>query len=177
MSLVENGLIHLYVGDGKGKTTAALGLAMRALGAGEKIFFAQFLKGRESSEIVILKRLGIDVIRTDGITKFSKDMNEEEKKTAKALCQKCLEQIEEAVNSNKYGLIVCDEVVDAINLGFIDTDEFLSIINKRKSNTEIVMTGRNPNDKIVDAADYLTVMSALKHPYRKGIKGRLGIEY
>lgn len=177
MSLVENGLIHLYVGDGKGKTTAALGLAMRALGAGEKIFFAQFLKGRESSEIVILKRLGIDVIRTDGITKFSKDMNEEEKKAAKALCQKCLEQIEEAVNSNKYGLIVCDEVVDAINLGFIDTDEFLSIINKRKSNTEIVMTGRNPNDKIVDAADYLTVMSALKHPYRKGIKGRLGIEY
>ena len=177
MSLVENGLIHLYVGDGKGKTTAALGLAMRALGAGEKIFFAQFLKGRESSEIIILKRLDIDVIRTDGITKFSKDMNEEEKKAAKTLCQKCLEQIDEAVNSNKYGLIVCDEVVDAINLGFIDTDEFLNIINKRKSNTEIVMTGRNPNDKIVDAADYLTVMSALKHPYRKGIKGRLGIEY
>ncbi len=177
MSLVENGLIHLYVGDGKGKTTAALGLAMRALGAGEKIFFAQFLKGRESSEVIILKRLGIDVVRTEGIVKFSKYMNDEEKKSAKELCQKCLNQVKEAVKSNEYGLIVCDEVVDAINLGFIDTDEFLSIIEKRGSHTEIVMTGRNPNDKIVDTADYLTVMSALKHPYNKGIKGRLGIEY
>ena len=177
MSLVENGLIHLYVGDGKGKTTAALGLAMRALGAGENIFFAQFLKGRESSEIVILKKLGIDVIRTCGITKFTKDMNDEEKAEAKILCQECLMQVKEAISSDKYQLIVCDEIVDAINLGFIDTDEFLNAVNSRPLNTEMVLTGRNPNDKIVEAADYLTVMTALKHPYRKGIKGRRGIEY
>ena len=177
MSLVENGLIHLYVGDGKGKTTAALGLAMRALGAGEKVFFAQFLKGRETSEIHVLNRLGIDVVRTEGIVKFTKDMNEDEKAEAKSICNQCLAKLKNAVDCGSYGLVVADEIVDAINAGFVDTDEFLQIVQSRKMHTEIVLTGRNPNDKIVDAADYLTVMTALKHPYRKGIKGRLGIEY
>lgn len=177
MSLVESGLIHLYVGDGKGKTTAALGLAMRAIGAGQKVFIAQFLKGRETSELPVLHTLGIVVMRTEDIKVFTKNMNDEEKIAAKISCEELLEKVKKAISSEDYGLVVLDEIVDAINAGFLDTDIVLDIISKRKPHTEIVMTGRNPKDKIVEAADYLTVMTALKHPYQRGVPGRRGIEY
>lgn len=177
MSLVENGLIHLYVGDGKGKTTAALGLAMRAIGAGEKVFIAQFLKGRETSELPVLHTLGITVMRTEDIKSFTKNMTQEEKENAKISCQALLENVKSAILDGNYGLIVLDEIVDAINVGFLDIDLVLGIISKRKPHTEIVMTGRNPKDKIVEAADYLTVMTALKHPYQRGVASRRGIEY
>ena len=177
MVSAQFGLVHLYVGDGKGKTTAAMGLAIRAMGADRKVFVAQFLKGQWTCEVPILQRLEIDVVRTADITKFTNQMNDDEKNAAKNSCRECFLSAKEALTCGNYGLVVLDEVVDAVNEGFVDVNELIEIITSRSEGTEVVMTGRNPKQEIVDAADYLTVMSALKHPYQRGIVGRKGIEY
>lgn len=171
------GLVHLYVGDGKGKTTAAMGLAMRALGAGRKVLIVQFLKGRHTSELSVLNRLGIKVVRTEGIVKFTNQMNQAEKLEAAASCKSCLDCAREALASSEYGLVVLDEVVDAVNSELLDITMLLETISSRVSDTEVVMTGRNPKDPIIEVADYLTVMTALKHPYQRGVASRMGIEY
>ena len=177
MEEIIEGLVHLYVGDGKGKTTAAMGLAMRALGAGKKVLVVQFLKGRETSELTILKRLGIEVIRTHEVKKFTNQMNEEELKIARDNCTSCINSAKDALASGDYGLIVLDEVVDAVNTKLVDSNVLIDALSNRATTTEVVMTGRNPGDEIIDAADYLTIMTALKHPYRRGVASRKGIEY
>lgn len=177
MVYAQPGLVHLYVGDGKGKTTAAMGLAIRALGAERKVLVTQFLKGRGTAELSVLGRLGIEVVRTPEVKKFTNQMDDAEREEAKQSCEACLARAAEALQSGEYGLVVMDEVVDAVNVGFIDVARLIEVISNRHSETEVVLTGRNPKEEIVDAADYLTVMSALKHPYQKGIVARKGIEY
>lgn len=171
------GMIHLYVGDGKGKTTAALGLAIRALGAGNRVLIAQFLKGRNTSELTPLRSLGIEIFRTEAITTFTFDMTDEEKRLAAKNCDCCFSKVEAAIAAKEYDMLVLDEVVDAVNAGMLPLERLLSLLKNRDPSLEIVMTGRNPKDEIVAAADYLTVMTSLKHPYQHGVKSRPGIEY
>lgn len=173
----QEGLIHLYVGDGKGKTTAAMGLAVRAKGAGKRVLVAQFLKGQPTSELGPLKSLGIDVIRTEEMKKFVFQMDEEELAAARQNCRTVLGRVREAIEGGEYDLFVLDEVVDAVNVKLVDSKELLSILSGRAKDAEVVMTGRNPGEDLVEAADYLTMMTALKHPYQRGIQSRKGIEF
>ena len=109
------GLLHLYVGDGKGKTTAAVGLSVRAVGAGKRVLIAQFLKGRPTAELKPLSELGIEVFRTKELTKFTFQMSREELAQAKQSCDALLDRVAEALKQDSFDLVVLDEVVDAVN--------------------------------------------------------------
>jgi cob(I)alamin adenosyltransferase len=171
------GLLHLYVGDGKGKTTAAVGLSVRARGAGKRVLIAQFLKGRPTAELKPLSELGIAVLRSKELTKFTFQMNREELAQAKQSCEELLERVAQALKGELFDLVVLDEVVDAVNADLLDSRRLLEVVSSRGTDVEMVMTGRNPKDDISDAADYITVMTAVKHPYERGIASRLGIEF
>jgi cob(I)alamin adenosyltransferase len=171
------GLLHLYVGDGKGKTTAAVGLAVRARGAGMRVLIAQFLKGRPTAELEPLSRLGVVVRRTKELTKFTFQMDQNELLQARQSCEALLGEVKQGLADNLYDLVVLDEAVDAVNAGLLDLEQLLDAANCRGANTEMVMTGRNPKPELESAADYITAMTAVKHPYKRGVSSRYGIEY
>lgn len=174
----EKGLIHIYAGDGKGKTTAAVGLSVRCAGAGGKVLFFQFLKDGSSSEIAILKTIpGIDVVDPIANTKFVFQMNEEEKKEYAKRCSDKLKELQEHIKKNNYDMIILDEVIHVVNYDFIQVSELLSFIEKRPYNTELILTGRNPKAALLEVADYVTEMAKIKHPYDNGIPARTMIEY
>lgn len=172
---MNKGLIHIYCGDGKGKTTAAVGLAIRCAGAGGRVMFFQFLKGNSSSERDIINRIdNIDVI--DGIEdmKFIWDMNEKEK-------EKVCVQYRSIFNSmikiaGEYDMIVFDEIIPAVQYDFVTESELISFLHNKPGTTEIVLTGRTPSRRLCGMADYITEMKKIKHPYDSGITARKGIE-
>lgn len=171
------GLVHLYVGDGKGKTTAAVGLSVRCAGCGGRVLFCQFLKGRPTGELAPLESLGVWVLRAPGVSGFVSAMDKEALELCKKGHRDCLSQIRLAVNSGSYDLVVLDEAVDAVNTGLLPPEQVIELIQKRPAHTEMVLTGRNPPDSLVEASDYLTHFTCVKHPYQKGIPARPGIEY
>lgn len=175
--MITNGLIHIYEGDGKGKTTAAVGLSIRMLGNGGKVLFIQFLKGRQTGEIEPLKKLGATIYRTDDIKKFVRSMSPEELKQCKENISSCFDKFKDGLASGNYDLIVGDEILHAVNYGFINLDELLESLSHKSPSVEAVLTGRNPAKELIDVADYVTHMSATKHPYSCGISARAGIEY
>ncbi|MFZ3064709.1 MAG: cob(I)yrinic acid a,c-diamide adenosyltransferase [Nitrospirota bacterium] len=173
------GLIHIYTGEGKGKTTAAIGLAVRAAGNGMKVLFVQFLKGgEESGELKIFKGLqeNIEVIRFDQRHPifFKKEDTKEGLINA---AKEALRLIDEKIKSGKYDLVVLDEINNLIFQGWADVNELTDIIRKRPEGVEIVLTGRGASKELIEIADYVTGMKAIKHPFKKGIKARKGIEY
>ena len=171
------GLIHIYYGNGKGKTTAAIGLSIRALGSGKQVVFAQFLKNGTSSELNILKGLkGINIRFLSTHRGFYKKQDDEERKlTAK----ECRELFDSIVQQSRDGaqLLVLDEIVSAFNYDIISEKELIDFLKNKPEELEIVMTGRSPSQSLLDAADYVTEMKKVKHPYDKGIKARHGIEF
>ena len=170
------GLIHIYCGDGKGKTTAAAGLAVRAAGAGRKVLFVQFFKDGTSSEIEPLRRLGIEVrVITENLG-FIWNMDDEELARAKRAYTDLLLNAEKEA-ADGYGLLVLDEIISAVNCGIVPERELLDFLVCRPENLEIVLTGRNPSPALSDAADYITEMRKIRHPYDEGVMGRKGIEY
>lgn len=173
----NKGYVHLYVGSGKGKTTASIGLSVRAKGAGKRVLIAQFLKGQNTAELVPLTSLGIDIIRTKEAKKFVFQMNEEELALCSADCLGCFAKVQAACDNHSYDLIVMDEIVDAVNLKLISVDALVALVKGRPAEIEMVMTGRNPEQKIIDIADYYTLMTAEKHPYNEGVTQRKGIEF
>jgi len=171
------GLVHYYYGDGKGKTTAALGLALRAAGADRRAAVVQFLKGSPYSEIKSLEKLGIEVCQTKAVKKFVFQMNDEEKLSAANDCKAALDFAIKAAIGGEYDLVVLDEVTDAIAVGLLDEAALIGLIENHSDKTEIVMTGHVPNEKVVERADYVTEMAKRKHPYDRGIMARKGIEF
>jgi len=171
------GLTHIYCGDGKGKTTAAVGLSVRAAGSGMKVLFAQFFKSGKSSEMNILEKLdNITIVHASKhFGRYSK-LTEEEKQACAKTYGDLLDQIILLTRSGEYRMIVLDEVISAYNHGVISKAELLGLITDRPSDTELVLTGRNPDEKLMDAADYVSEIRKLKHPYDRGIRARLGIE-
>lgn len=169
------GCVHIYTGDGKGKTTASAGLAVRAAGSGMKVLFAQFLKGMPTGETEPLKKLGITVIRTDNVKKFIPYMTGEEREDCRISQKKCFEQAKNLAGS--LDMLVLDEVIGAVNTGMLDLNDLLVLIKNRPENLEIVMTGREPPKVLIELADYVSEIKSVKHPYEKGIKARKGIEY
>lgn len=171
------GLLHLYIGDGKGKTTAAVGLCVRAAGAGLRTVLFQFLKGQNSGELASLAQLGIPVHRTDEVKKFIPYMEPQELDACKKSHNACFALAKQALAGGEYDLIAMDEVLDAVATGMVDEQELLAALKGRAANTEVVLTGRGPCDELRALADYISDVQAVKHPYTKGVAARYGIEY
>lgn len=170
---MEQGLVHLYAGDGKGKTTAAMGLALRALGNKKRVTVVQFLKGMPSGEVDLLHQLGATVYRAENITKFVFQMTEQEKIEAKAAYTQLLQQ----AACQPTDLLVLDEACAACALEMVDVQMLKDVVQKRPEGLELVLTGRDPAQWMIEAADYYTEMCCRKHPYEKGIAARKGIEF
>ena len=171
-------MIHLYYGDGKGKTTAAAGLALRAAGSGRRVIFSQFLKGRRCGEIErFLQIPQVTVLRGDFREKFTFEMNERELKEEAEKSSDLLEEAFAQADSEKADLLVLDEVVSAAERKMISGERLRILIERHRERFEIVLTGRSPSDWMVEAADYVTKMKKIKHPYDSGAAARPGIEY
>ncbi|MFO8085574.1 MAG: cob(I)yrinic acid a,c-diamide adenosyltransferase [Desulfobacterales bacterium] len=169
------GYVQIYTGEGKGKTTAALGLAIRAAGAGLKVFIGQFIKTGDYSEIKALKERFSDVIVIEqfGAGGFirSKPLPEHIRAASKGL-----ERIREIMASGQYQIIICEEANVAVSMGLIGVDDLLDLIAKKPENVEMVFTGRNADPRLLEAADLVTEMREIKHYFSKGVKARVGIE-
>lgn len=172
-----SGLIHIYCGDGKGKTTTSVGLSIRALGNGYNVIFVQFLKSRNSSEIKVLKILdNITVFRPSIPQKFSHLLNENEKaeirKDNNLLFQKVIKLVK-----NEKTLLVFDEIIGAIEKNLIDEEIVVDFLKQKPAALEVVLTGRNPTPELVSIADYVSEIKKIKHPFDNGVCAREGIEY
>ena len=171
------GLIHIYCGDGKGKTTAAVGLAVRCAGRGNKVLLVQFLKSRDSGELYSLAKLpNIEVMRGKESKKFTFQMNEEEKHALLIEHNKMFEQVLEKIKNGGYSLLILDEVIGALNAKVFEMPKLIEFLRHKPENLEVVLTGRNPAPELVEIADYVSEMRKVKHPMDKGIMAREGIE-
>lgn len=177
MERQDRGCVHLYVGDGKGKTTAAAGLALRALGCGKRVLFCQFLKGRASGELRPLAEAGAEILRAKTGEKFLFQMDEAELAQALREQQSCFEAAARRLLEDRFDLAVLDEVVDAVNAGAVELDALTGLIRTRPPHQELVLTGRNPDGALVELCDYHTDFVCRRHPYQSGLPARQGIEY
>lgn len=168
------GKVQVYTGDGKGKTTAALGLSIRAAGAGLRVFIAQFIKSDQYSEIKALKRFS-DLITVEqfGVGGFiggnpsSGDIE---------AAQKGVARVKEIISSDKYDVVVLDEANIAVKYKLFSEHDLLDIIDAKSNNIELVITGRDAVAKIIEKADLVTQMKAVKHYFQNGVEARVGIE-
>ena len=175
---MEHGLVHVYHGDGKGKTTSAMGMALRALGCGWRVGIVQFLKGKPTGEIAILEQIpGVLIFRGSADTKFSFQLSETEREEARELHQSQLLQAMQEMVTQDYGLLILDEVLDACGCGLLDEALLVETIIRRPFRLEMVLTGRNPSQAVLDLADYVTEMKMQKHPYQRGLLARKGVEF
>lgn len=172
----EEGKIHLYWGDGKGKTTAALGLALRAAGRGKRVLICRFLKTDDSGEIPALRNIpGITVMPCRKTFGFTFQMSGEEKKEARAYyTRQFREACERAAEAD---LLILDEILAAGRSGLVDREGINAFLEAKPFGLEIVLTGRNPWEELLARADYITEMRCVRHPYEMGIGAREGIEY
>lgn len=174
---MEKGYIHIYTGDGKGKTTAAVGLAVRAKSRGFRILFVQFFKDHnQSGEIRLLENAGIETMIFEDVRSPlfnpSLDKNKLRDKTENAL-----EMLKEVSDKDDFDLMVLDEFNCLIHEGLLSEDGAMAFIKSKPERLELVLTGRGAPEKIIEIADYVTIMQKVKHPYRDNIKGRKGIEF
>jgi cob(I)alamin adenosyltransferase len=171
---MRKGYVQVYTGNGKGKTTAALGLALRAAGAGLKVFIAQFIKKGQYSEhralgrftdLITVRQFGDGFILKDG--PMEKDI---------AAARSGLQEIRDAIRSGSYDMVIVDEVNVALYYHLIDIDEVLAWIHEKPAGVELVLTGRNADQRVIAEADLVTEMQEIKHYYAAGVKARIGIE-
>ena len=167
-------MIHIYTGDGKGKTTAACGMALRAAGRGMRVLVVQFLKSGNSGEICAFENFsGITVMSAE--TKgFLWDMSEEEKQETKSEHEKLFKTAAE--RALDFDVVVFDEILGAISAGMIDETKVIEFL-KTGPELEIVLTGRDASEKLIELADYVSEIKCIKHPMEKGVPARRGIEY
>ena len=170
------GLIHLYCGDGKGKTSAAVGLAVRASGAGKRVIFTQFFKDGSSSEIESLKRLpGIRTIHAQTVKGFYHAMTPEQRIQARKDYTDLFRQVTAA--AAEADLLILDEIVPACNRGVVPETLVTTFLRSKPTELEVVLTGREPAPVLMELADYITEMRKLRHPFDRGIAARKGVEY
>jgi len=167
-------LIQVYTGNGKGKTTAALGLALRSAGAGHKVYFCQFLKGRTYCELLSLKKFKNIKVEQFGQTCF---LRQSPQKEDRELARAGLLAAEKAIRSRRYALVVLDEINVALSLKLIDLEEVLKIIKDTPKEIELVLTGRSVQPEISRIADLVSEIKERKHYYKQGVAGRKGIEF
>ena len=174
---METGLIHVYCGDGKGKTTAALGLAVRCAGRGGKVLFVQFLKDRPTGELASLALIpGITVVRGTGNKKFTFQMTTAELKEAHDIQNSLFDTVLEQCRVLQPDMLVLDEILVACSTGLVDESKLLAFLRAKPAKLEVVLTGRGPSQAVIDAADYVSEICKRKHPYDTGQAARIGIE-
>ena len=176
---MSKGLIHIYTGEGKGKTTASVGLAVRAAGQGLKVLFVQFFKldDASSGEKEILKKLpGIELLRSNvRHPMFTKEKTDKE--LLKQSIGETFETVKKKIASDDISLLVLDEINSVLTGGWLDIDDMIDFLENRPEGLEVVLTGRDAPVELVKMADYVTEMLKIKHPFDNGIKARKGIEY
>lgn len=173
-----NGLTHIYCGDGKGKTTAAIGLGIRACGSGKRVLLVQFLKGNTSCELTVLRELkNFRVLPGPEHIKFTFQMSLEELKAAAELCAEQFQRAVSAVNAGECDVLILDEVFGAISCGLLDETLLLDFIKNKPQSLELVLTGRGPKPEVLELADYVSEIHKVKHPYDRNIPARRGIEF
>jgi len=173
------GLVQVYTGKGKGKTTAALGLGLRAVGQGFKVLMVQFIKGKwHYGELEALKKLfpefkivqmGKGAVENKGIKKLDEDDRNQ--------IRHAFDYAKMMIFSNKYDIVILDEINNCMAKGFLSIKEVIELIKRKPKNVELILTGRNAPKEIIEIADLVTEMVMVKHPYLKGIKARKGIEF
>ena len=175
--MVDTGFIHIYCGDGKGKTTAAIGLTIRCAGRGGQVLFCQFLKSRPTGELNILQILPtITVLRSQGISKFTFQMAPAELAETKQRQEQFFTQIIERCRKEPPHMLVLDEILSACKLHLLSESDILDFLHHKPAMTEIILTGRDPSPALLHTADYVSEICKRKHPYDRGITARLGIE-
>lgn len=173
-----HGMLHAYCGDGKGKTTAAFGLALRVLGQGGNVCIAQFLKCGDSGECKSMSAMtGCTLLSHHPVRKFTSQMNAEQLQETKAACEALLQAAFSCAQEQQVSLLVMDEAFGAISAGVLEEALLLQHIRKDFYAFDIVLTGRNPSNAVLACCDYVTEMHKRKHPYDQGIAARQGIEY
>jgi cob(I)alamin adenosyltransferase len=174
-TMKNRGYIHVYTGNGKGKTTAALGLTLRAAGAGKKVFIAQFVKGQHYSEVkAIEKFLPIVEIKQYGLDCFIRNKPTQADIDA---AQKGLHEIKKIILSGKYDIVILDEANIAVYYGLFSVQALIDIITQKPTETEIIITGRYSAPELIEMADLVTEMKEIKHYYTQGVEARIGIEH
>jgi cob(I)alamin adenosyltransferase len=176
MLKLERGLVQVYTGNGKGKTTAAFGLALRAIGRGLKVYVIQFIKGGfDYGELYVVDKLPNLKLKAFGRGKFitEKPAGKEDIK----LAEEALTLADEVVKSGEYDIVILDEINVALNLELIKTEEVLELVKNKPKHVELILTGRYAPSEIIEAADLVTEMREIKHPFNKGYQARKGIEY
>ncbi len=178
---MEKGLVQIYTGEGKGKTTAAIGQAVRAKGRGLKVLLIQFLKEKKGSgEISLLESLGVKVICSKGGKYkwlFLDKIGEDEKRKIKTEWTILLGKITQEILAQRYDLLILDEINVAVHYGLINEDRLIDFIKKKPDGLEIILTGRHASPRLIQAAHLVSEVKNIKHPFEKGIKARKGIEY
>jgi len=168
------GYVQVYTGDGKGKTTAAIGLAVRAVGAGLKVYIGQFVKGMDYSELKSLDRFSPEIkVKQYGRAKFVHSKPDEEDFAA---AREGYEEIKEIINSGQYDLVILDEANIAVHFKLLSVEDLLALINVKPDPVELVFTGRKADPRLVEKADLVTEMREVKHYYSEGVLAREGIE-
>lgn len=171
----NRGYIHVYTGNGKGKTTAALGLTLRAVGAGKKVFFAQFVKGQRYSEVksieqylpnVLIKQYGLNCFIWKKPTQADIDA-----------ARQGLREVEEIIRAGKYDIVVLDEANIAVFYELFSVQELIDVVTQKPTETEIIITGRYAAPELIEIADLVTEMKEVKHYYNQGVEARIGIEH
>ena len=172
------GYVHIYCGDGKGKTSAALGLAVRAAGRRRKILLVRFLKTDDSGEVAALRYIpGIEVMPCDKVFGFVSRMDERQKAQAAAWNQERFEKGCRKAGEGKYDVLILDEIVAACNYGMVREEDVIRFIKERPEKLEVVLTGRDPSGALLALADYVSDIRMERHPFTKGIAAREGIEW
>ena len=170
----ETGCIHVYYGDGKGKTTTGMGLITRAAGYGCRVLLYQFMKNNKTSERKILERVeNITII--DGL-EFSFQMTQDEKEARRKFYETQFKSVTKKAEEEKYDVLFLDEAVYTISAGLLDEELVLDFLKKKPKKLEVILTGNTPDARLIDLADYVSEIRKIKHPFDKGMKARAGIE-
>ena len=171
------GLIHIYCGDGKGKTTTGMGLCTRAAGAGMKVLIYQFMKNNATSERRVLEALP-NVTFIDGLDheKFSFQMTPEEKEERRAFYNGRFKEVTERAVKEDYDVLFLDETVYCIRAGLLDEALVAEFLESKPAKLEVILTGQNPGERLMELADYISEIRKVKHPFDEGVPARIGIE-
>lgn len=172
---MKQGYIQIYTGKGKGKTTASMGVIIRSLAAGYRVYFGQFLKRGEYNEIKSLKKLGGDMITIEQYG-YGGELSHIDEDMYKKAAQEGLKKAFDVVKSGLYDLIVLDEINVAAHFKYIDVEDVLKLISSRPQTCELILTGRYADERVMEKADLVTEMKNIKHYYEKGVPARDGIE-
>jgi cob(I)alamin adenosyltransferase len=173
---LTQGLVQVYTGHGRGKTTSALGQALRAIGHGLRVYMGCFLKKSSVGEFKVAKNLEDFVIEQFGPSHFFQD-GEQPKESDTQTIKKALQRVRKILLSEKFDIVILDEINEAIDLKLADVESVLKLIEEKPPNVELILTGRGAPPEIVKVADLVTEMLNIKHPLAVGIKARKGIEY